>query len=333
MLMKKKIRSNKPFLLVLLSISGLIFAVFFGGGCANNTESSKDDRPVFAVAVEPHAFLLDRIGGEQIRSVVLVPPGKEPEYYQATPQKIASLTRAKVLFLTGMPFEENLVPKLRSLAKDLEFVDLRQGIELRLLELHSHGSDEASSLESSASRSTGHVHHAGCSHDGLDPHIWFAPGILKIQAQTVFDALVASDPDSKEIYRANFDRLLEEIETTRQTLVEKLEKQKGRTVYVFHPSYGYFCDEFGLHQRAIEYEGKTPKSQQITALTTEFRSQTLDKNGQKKNAIIFVQPEFNQSPARAIAEATGGKTVVHSSLERNVLQSMLEFADLLNSGF
>jgi zinc transport system substrate-binding protein len=274
-------------------------------GCSGQGQKLSDDWLNVVVSVEPHAFLLERIGGERLRVEVLVPTGREPEHYQATPDKIAVLSKAKVLFRTGMPFEETLIPKLKSNTNNLKIVDLRNGITLRSLELHDHDS-----------HSNNNIHH----HNESDPHIWFAPTILKTEVQTVLRTLLEIDPEGAAQYQKNAKQLLEEIEELRIDLAERLTPFKAKTVFVFHPAYGYFCDEFGLRQRAIEFEGKSPKPQQLTALITEFRNS-------ENIPLIFVQPEFNQTPTQAINEMTGAKMVIHSSLERNVLQSMKRFAE------
>lgn len=305
MRMKTILSNNRltPCLVVLLAV--------FLSGCEKPGRSPSDTRPVFAACIEPHAFLLEKIGGDRIRVEVLVPANQDPHQYEASPNKVAMLSKAKVLFCTGMPFEEILVPKLKSVSADLKIVDLRVGIVLRKLELHSHDGGDAS---------TGHAHRADCSHDGLDPHIWFAPTILKKQAETVLNTLLEFDMESADYYRGNYERLLEEIETTRQEIAGKLAPFHGRSIFVFHPSYGYFCDEFGLRQKAIEFEGKSPKPQQLNKLIIETKKE-------ERPPTIFVQPEFNRAPADAIAEATGGKIIVHSALEHGVLKCMRRFTD------
>ena len=307
--MTTTIRSNK-----MVAILWTLTALLIVSGCfESSNEARNDPRPIFAVSVEPHAFLLDRIGGDRIRVEVLVPSGQDPHHYEATPEKIAALSKARVLFRTGMPFEDVFLPKLQSVSKNLEIVDLRVGLVLRTLELHSHDNGDAS---------TGHEHHVGCSHDGLDPHIWFAPTMLKRQAETVLRTLLEKDVDreNQAFFRKNFEAFVEEIEATRKELAEKLAPFKGRTVFVFHPSYGYFCDEFGLKQTAVEFEGKSPGPQRIT----ELIAATKNEGGAP---VIFVQPEFNRAPAEAIAEATGGKIVVHSGLDRDVLANLRRFTD------
>lgn len=297
----------------------ILFGFCFLIGCSGRDQTLSHERLNVAVSVEPHAFLLERIGGNRLRIEVLVPAGREPEHYQTTPDKVAALSKAKVLFRTGMPFEEMLIPKLKSNANNLKIVDLRNRITLRSLELHDHHSHANGNI---------HVHNDNIPihnnniplHNESDPHIWFAPTILKTEVQTVLQTLSEIDPAGAAQYQKNAEQFLEEIEELRIDLVKRLAPFKAKTVFVFHPAYGYFCDEFGLRQRAVEFEGKSPKPQQLTALIKEIRH-TEDI------PVIFVQPEFNQAPTQAITETTGIKMIIHSPLERNVLQSMKRFAE------
>jgi len=276
-----------------------LFFLVLVAGCQSGWVPS--DGVIVVVSVEPHAFLVERIGGDRVHVEVLVPAGREPETYQVTPDKLKVFSHAHLFFRTGMPIEEPLFPKLKGLSKKLSIVDLRNGLPLRTLEIHQcSGSD--------------HVHH-----DQIDPHIWFAPTLLKAEAATVLRTLQQCDPDGSAMYQANYEDVLQEIEAVRAEIAEMLTPKQNEIVFVFHPAYGYFCDEFGLQQWAIEYEGKSPKPQQIAELIEKAK---------KLSGVptIFVQPEFSQSSAQAVAETIGANVVVHSTLERDVLQSMLRFA-------
>lgn len=306
---------RRSFCFLVLSFLGIGLACC--SGCSDHGSRPGDARLVVFAVVEPQAFLIERIGGSRIRVEVLVPAGKDPHQYEATPNKMVSLSRSQAIFHTGMAFEDSVLPKIKALNNEIRFIDLRVGIVLRLLDLHSHAADSAS---------TGHEHHEGCSHDGLDPHIWFAPDLLKKQAATILETLLELDPVGSEEFRRNYETLIAEIETTRTNLEKQLQPIKDSTIYVFHPSYGYFCDEFSLNQRAIEFEGKSPKTQQLAALAHATKAKIETTN---RPPLIFVQPEFNRAPAEALAEAIGAKIVEHSSLERNVLQSMQKLADEL----
>ena len=288
------IRSNSALLSVCFLLSFLC-------GCR---PTEMETRLVVAVSLEPQAFLVDAVGGERVRSVVVVPTGREPENYQPTPEKVAALSKAKVWFQTGMPFETVLRPKLASLSSTMKFVDLRQGIPLRKLVLHTHD------------------HTGCCDEDGNDPHIWLSPSALKTQTETILQTLIDLDPMGEPKYRLNAELLLEKIGETRLAITEILQPHRKEIVFVFHPAYGYFCDEFGLRQQAIEFEGKSPTASQLANLVAMTQQE-------KAPPTIFVQPEFNRAPADAIAEATGGGIVVHSPLERDVLANLLRLAEMI----
>ena len=293
------IRLKSSFLVAFVLLSVVLLC-----GC-QPTET--ETRLIVAVSLEPQAFLIDRIGGDRVRNIVVVPAGREPENYQPTVEKVAALSKAKVWFQTGMPFEVAFQPKLASLAPTMKFVDLRQGIPLRKLELHAH------------SEANGHL---CCDEEGNDPHIWLGPSAIKTQAETILRTLVELDPLGEPKYRRHCEALLAEIETIRSEIAEVLLPKRSKNVFVFHPAYGYFCDEFGLRQLAIEFEGKSPSATQLAELIASAKKEETPPT-------IFVQPEFNQGPANAIAEATGGNIIVHSPLQHDVLSNLRQLAEMI----
>jgi zinc transport system substrate-binding protein len=68
-------------------------------------------------------------------------------------------------------------------------------------------------------------------------------------------------------------------------------------VFVYHPAFGYFLDEFGIRQEAVESGGKEP--------TPRILSQLIEKAKQKGAAAIFVQSQFPVHTAQAVADAAG----------------------------
>lgn len=295
-------------------------------GCRGGGVAVQDDRNVLVVSVEPHAFLVERIGGELVRVEVLVPMGKEPESYQPTPERIVMLTKAKIFFRTGMPFEQVILPKLKSFAAGLKVVDLRNGIKLRPLEFHNHNAHNHTQQQNTPNNSHESEHNNQCCEVGdfeSDPHIWFSLSLLKVEAATVLTTLIEIDPQNEEAYRKNYDNFIAELESVKEKLSAILESVKGKTIFVFHPTYGYFCDEFNLKQRAIEIGGKTPSPQRLVEIINEALK-TGTQTGKKP--VIFAQPEFNQTPAKSVAEAVNGRIVEHSALERNIFKSMINLA-------
>ena len=70
---------------------------------------------------------------------------------------------------------------------------------------------------------------------------------------------------------------------------------------VFHPSWGYFADTYGLKQVPIEIAGKDPKPAQLKELIEYARQRAIK--------FIFVQPQYSAKSAQLIARAIGGQVV------------------------
>ena len=79
---------------------------------------------------------------------------------------------------------------------------------------------------------------------------------------------------------------------------EKLLPFKGSRFCVFHPSFGYFAEAYGLTQIPVELDGKSPSPRQLVALIEQAKG-----DGVK---VVFVQKQFPAESARAIADAIGG---------------------------
>jgi zinc transport system substrate-binding protein len=264
------------------------------------------------VSIAPQAYLVERIGGEHVRVEVLVREGQSPHTYQATPRQMVRLGEADLYFSIGVDFERALLPRVTRTFPDLRVIDSRAGIPLRRLEVNHVCTHE-----------DGHHHHEHAA-GGEDPHVWMSPRLAKTIAKNISTALEAADPEHADAYRAGLAALHADLDRTRREIAEVLAPVKGERVYVFHPAFGYFLDEFGLRQVAVEIEGKQPSARQLVRLIEQAR--------QDKVHVIFVQPQFSPKSAEAIAEAIGGAVVPIDPLARAYLKNIQETAVKLKSG-
>ena len=95
----------------------------------------------------------------------------------------------------------------------------------------------------------------------------------------------------------------------------------GSKVFVFHPSFGYFLDEFGITQEAVETGGKEPTAQTLARL--------IDEAKQDKPSAIFVQAQFPVSAAKKIADSVGAKVVPLDPLAPDWLDNLKRIGDAL----
>jgi zinc transport system substrate-binding protein len=264
------------------------------------------------LSILPQAYFAQRIAGARVRVEVLVKPGQDPHTFEPTPQQMARLAEAEVFFRIGVEFENTLMPRIQSTMTELVVVDCRQGIRLRQMNTQGHEEGKQGGEE-----------HAG-EHEGSDPHIWLSVRNSIQIAATMHEALVGLDPEGKEIYDRGYDDLVEELEALDRRITEILAPVKGRPFFVFHPSFGYFADDYGLEQIAVETGGAEPSARQLTHLIEQARSAGV--------RVIFVQPQFSQKTAETIAAEIGGAVVPIDPLAWDYIDNLERMARAVEEG-
>jgi len=275
----------------------LILAVLVGMTLPPQTESRAADGAgmnVF-VTILPLSYFAERIGGDSVEVSVLVPPGQSPATYEPTPAQMVRLARARILFTIGVPFEKSFLGNLAATYKNLEIVDTREGINLLPMEEAGHDGD-------------------GHAHGTHDPHVWLDPVRAKTIAENIAGALERADPDHAAEYRANLEKLLSDLDEVNAKVSETLAPLKGRTLYTFHPAYGYFADRYGLRQQSVAAGGKEPGPRQLAALIDQAR-----KDGTR---VIFVQPQFSESTAKILAREVGAAVVPMDPLAPDYIRNL-----------
>ena len=116
-------------------------------------------------------------------------------------------------------------------------------------------------------------------------------------ARNMAAALSRVDPGHKALFEQRLKKLLASIDEADTRARRKLAPYRGRSVYVFHPAFGYFCDAYGLVQKAVEVDGKLPNSRQLREL--------IQQASKDRARVIFIQGQFDQQRARAVAQSIG----------------------------
>ena len=120
----------------------------------------------------PQAYFVERIGGHRVSVEILVLPGENPATYKPSPTQVAAIVKSDIFFRIGVPFEEMLLPKIKTIAKKLQIVDTRKGINLRRFKSRlDHQDNPEKEAKSHGDLDEGrHTHIDGSA--GYDPHIW-----------------------------------------------------------------------------------------------------------------------------------------------------------------
>ena len=197
----------------------------------------KEQLPVF-VSIAPQKYFVQQIGKDLVNVQVMVPPGADPHAYEPKPRQMADLSKAKIYFAIGVPFENIWLKKIAAANPGVTVVHTDDGIEKIPMAAHHHDEDEA--------------HHVKDAHGHRepDPHIWLSPLLVKIQAKTIMSTLQEMDPAHQATYAQNYQQFSAQIDRLDAELKAIFAGKKGLSFMVFHPSWGYFARAYGLRQMA-----------------------------------------------------------------------------------
>ena len=286
----------------------LAFIFFLTGiltGCNEIEESSstaKEKKPIIAVSIVPQETFVQAVGGELVDTVVLIPPGNNPENYAPSPQTLVKLSEATLYFSLGVPAEKaNILPKIPEINETLKVIDLAAIV--------------------------GEIYpHRKFAPNSIDPHIWLSPKRVVVMIETIAQELAQIDPENKAVYEENAQKYIEKLTTLDEDIKSLLADVPNKTFIIYHPSLGYFADDYGLVMIAIEEEGKEA--------TIESIQNIIDVAKGKNIKVVFYQAEHDSKQAKTIAEELNGKTVLLDPLAPNYLENMYKiaetFADILS---
>jgi zinc transport system substrate-binding protein len=268
-------------------------------------------KPLVAVSILPQSYFVNRIAGDRVKVMTIVGPGQSPHSYEPTPRQMSDLSKAALWFTIGVDFEHALVPKIHSLYPALKLVDTTSKIVRRTIEAH-HDEEEAE-----------HHHEEGEDHDeeGPDPHTWLGRATVKLQAEEIRAALAALDPAGAAVYRQNYEAFVADIDRVFDGLAKELAPLRGTPVFVYHPAFGYFLDEFGIIQKAVETGGKEPTQKGLAELAAQAK--------EEEAKAIFVQAQFPTAAAKTLAASIGGVVIPLDALAPDWLANITRMGEAL----
>lgn len=271
-------------------------------------------------SILPQKYFIEKIGGDKVSVNAMVQPGFSPHTYEPKISQMRQLSSSKAYFFIGVSFENVWLDKFKAANKNLVFVDTTQGIQKISMLEHSHEEDEDAEYgHKDEHKDEKHDEHD--DYEGLDPHVWLDPILVKIMAKNIYVTLVELDSINKEYYQANYENFIQELDALYLELKNSLAEVKGSAFMVFHPSWGYFAQRFDLEQIAVEVAGKEPKPNQMIEL--------IEKAKEHKIKTLFVAPEFSQKSAKVIASTIQGKVVAISPLDEKWNETLRNAAKMI----
>ncbi len=303
------IGENMPRSLILCI--ALLFTVFL------SSLSYGADKPSVFVSILPQKYFVEQIAGDLVNIHVMVKPGASPATYEPKVSQMKKLAASEIYFAVGVPFEKAWLERIGGVNPQMRIVRTDAGIEKLIMEKHLHENEGDEEDDTHAGNTDDD--RANVEKEGLDPHIWLSPQLVKKQATVICTSLKELVPDQATLFEINLTHFLKQIEDLDTELHQILAGKEQLRFMVFHPSWGYFAQNYNLRQVPIEIEGKGPKSSQLRKLILFARNEGVK--------VIFAQPQFSTKSAKLVAREIDGQVITVDPLAEEWFANMKVVAE------
>lgn len=278
----------------------------------STAEGEKETKLSVYTTIYPLQYAVERIGGEQLQVVNLVPPGVDSHDFEPTAKEMVALANARVFIYNGGGFEQWVDQVVKGLdpARTL-VVNATAGLPLRpALEEEPHAS-EADVDHAAGGHAQEAAHEEADEHDHgpLDPHVWLDPLLFLQQAEKIKDALNEVDPAHGDAYERNYQALAADLKKLDQEYQAVAAKAKQKELVVSHRAFGYLAQRYGLAQTAIS--GLSPADEPSPSQLKDL----VEYVKQHQISWILFESSPSQKLAEVLARETGAKTALLHPLE------------------
>ncbi len=277
----------------LFVISGILAVLTLLPACGQRVDLTENDGRLKVVATTTIVGdVVSQVAGELVELSVLLPAGTDPHSFDPTPQDVARVAEADLVFANGAGLEEFLENLIESAGVEDRVVHVSEGVDFLIT--------DDSGLEVDSSEDD----HPD---QGLDPHTWTDPNNVLVWVENIQRVLGEADPGNRESYAANAEEYGSQLEDLDKWIRERVSEVPGnnRKLVSDHAIFGYFADEYGFEQVGALIPGYStlaePSAQDIARIEDAIAE--LDVNA------VFVGNTINPSLAARVAEDTGTQLV------------------------
>jgi ABC-type Zn uptake system ZnuABC Zn-binding protein ZnuA len=227
--------------------------------------------------------VVSQVGDDLIALSVLLPVGTDPHSFDPTPQDIAKVAEADLIFANGAGLEEFLDNLVESAGAEDKVIYLSDGIDF----LKADGDDHDHENENA----------------GVDPHTWTDPNNVMVWIRNIEEALSELDPQNAASYDANAGKYQAELEALDVWIRDQVElvPAENRKLVTDHKFFAYFADRYGFEQVGA----LIPAYSTLAEPTAQELSKIEDAIRQLDVKAIFVGNSVNPALAERVSEDTG----------------------------
>ena len=269
--------------------SNVLLSLFFAAilvltACNTQAEPFSAEQPIGSQKIKVVATtnivgdVVSQVGGDLIDLSVLLPVGTDPHGFDPTPQDIAKVAEADLIFANGAGLEDFLNNLIESAGAEDKVIHVSDGVDFLIIK--------------------------GDEHDptGSDPHTWTDPNNVVIWVQNIEQELRVLDPENADVYRANAEKYKTELKALDGWIREQVARipEVNRKLVTDHALFGYFSSAYGFEQVGALIPGYNtlaePTAKELADI--EDAIQELDVKA------IFVGNTVNPNLAERVTEDT-----------------------------
>ncbi len=241
-----------------------------GAGCTVATP----DKLKVAATIPPLYDLVRTIAGDDVDTVLILPPGASPHTFEPTASTMKQLQGVSVIFEIGHGLD-NWFLFLENPVDTVVFVGMDKNIQLRA----ATDSDE---------------HDSG----SFDPHYWMDPTNALSMVDTIVEELSLRAPEHAVDFNIRAERFKEELKKKDFEWQQKMAQVRNKNIITFHDSFMYFADHFGLTVVATfePFPGREPSPQYLIQL-----KQGIDEHNVR---TLYLEPQLSPSSFETFAKDT-----------------------------
>lgn len=236
--------------------------------------------------------LVEAVGGERVQVESLAPPIQDPHAVEIKPSRLARLKAAALFVRVGLDHEPWLAAALstvndpRFVAGSLHYLDASKGVRLLQSETPRLRADKGA-----------HVHGLG------NTHYWLDPENSRPITAAILEALARLAPSDRSYFEAKRKNFLARLDERLKQWRRAMAPLNGVRAVVFHDSWPYFAERFGLViVAAVEATpGVPPSPSYLATLIHKMRDSDIK--------LLIVEPYSNASVVRQVATQSGATAV------------------------
>ncbi|HEY8245926.1 MAG TPA: zinc ABC transporter substrate-binding protein [Hyphomicrobium sp.] len=245
------------------------------------------------VTIKPIHSLVSQVMEGVAQPTLLVDGSSSPHSYSLKPSHIRAIDAAGVFIRVSERLEPFTGKIVRSLPASVRLVTLVDAPGIKLLGQRQTGTFERHKDDHDA------PDHADDS--SKDSHIWLDPDNAKAIGRYVGDVLSERYPQHAAQFRANAERLSQQIDALTRELEATTQPMRGRPFIVFHDAYQYFELRFDLD--AVGSITISPDVQPSAKRLTELRQKIRSLQA----VCVFAEPLFQSRLVAALTEGTDAR--------------------------